>query len=350
MSYDNKNMGREDDVRGYPADPPQIEKVTTLFDENAKSERLAAGNPESSDIPPRSQTLDQNNRQRLPSSVSGTDHNIDQVTSFISSSSSSIPLKGARHIDSEPEDMDYLYNPNHGQSNHRDNHEMNRYGTGTSPREHNNNGIKFYDSDIDSQNGSLVYNGQGFRHMSQQSKNNFPSLSSIGSLGSDSEVYRADEPHGLQYSRSNTTPVQSVVDSKDGVGEEFLTPNISNLTRQRDRSNYETAAENASNNFDPMKNTNGDVLPYQARKQFTDSHAYYNDNNPQNVNASNNANKYVHESEQQRQQPRLSTIAGGPKEFQGNSPTNLYSRGLPPSGSARHRTYSKENASGTDND
>jgi hypothetical protein len=357
MSNEDINMERQD-----PPSPPNIQKVQNAFDFNEINDPFdRAIQEELLDRASSSQPENRMHRPRTSSSISGYEtapqtpsdatSNDPQIDFLSSSGSSSIPLKGAKHLDSFPEHQLSTYSSSTGNGMRTRSLSDELYNSNmASHASQQSDGLKFYDSDIDTENGSLVFNGNTFRHMSQQSKDKFPSLSSIGTMGSDSEAYHAIIPPTSFSPR--VTPAPSRTGSRDENEESFPTPHVSNVTKQRDRSGYGQASRSDIDNNDAMNTSNAEVLPYQARKKMNERQEQLDfSDNSYPMNTGSKFNKFGHGNEPQRQPTQLSTIAGSARtqQFPGISPT--YSSGKPPSGIGRNRSYSKENnSSGTDND
>lgn len=127
----------------------------------------------------------------------------------------------------------------------------------------NTSGMKFYESDFDD-SGSVVYNGRNLRRMGRDSKDRFPSMSSIGTMGSDSDVYHALPSYANVVKHS--TPQRSGLQQQDSLA----TPQIANLSKQKGKpiaNGSGHSSGSAVNVNESMSTTNAVVLPYQARKQ-----------------------------------------------------------------------------------
>jgi hypothetical protein len=131
--------------------------------------------------------------------------------------------------------------------------------------DNNTSGMKFYESDVDD-SGSVVYNGRNFRRTSRDSKDLFPSMSSIGTMGSDSDLYHALPLPSYANVVQHFTPQQSGLQKQDSG----VTPQIANLSKQKGKpiaNGSGHSASSAANVNESMSTTNAAVLPYQARKQ-----------------------------------------------------------------------------------
>lgn len=358
----------ESPIEDAPASPPNLHKVhgnDDIIDPFTLAMQEEYLDPNSI-----LHSQNQSHRPQMPSNLSGYDtapqtpsrelveespHH-QHTTSFISSSSSSIIHSGQRITnESSPEKEleDYReklqlgretylpVDPNNGNIRKRTNSE-DFYKNIKANASINSDGLKFYDSDADTENGSIVFNGASFRHMSRESKSRFPSMSSIGTMGSDSDVY-----HVLPYPNTYTphaTPAPSRTGSiATSVAESFPTPNTSNLTRGQQTELGDEYVAGNSNKY--KKTSTTDVLPYQARKQFNagSDQGNYNGNEFHSNILDNKDQSY----EQLRRSKELSTITGRVPQQSGTSPTTL---GLPPSGVERSRSIGKELRNVIDNE
>jgi len=191
--------------------------------------------------------------------------------------------------------------------------------------DHNTSGMKFYESDIDD-SGSVVYNGRNFRHMGRDSKERFPSMSSIGTMGSDSDMYHALPSYANVV--QNGTPLRSGVQQQDS----FATPQIANLSKQigkpiADGSGHSSSS--AANVNESMSTTNAVVLSYQARKQ-------------QQKQSEMNSFDQGYGNYENPNAKGLSTINAPIIPTNVSSPT----KGLPPSGIQKNRNQKKFKVNG----
>lgn len=180
---------------------------------------------------------------------------------------------------------------------------------------HNNSGLKFYESDIDSVNGSVVY------------KRNSLTRTNSRMSGSDSDAYNVTTSRGSWQN----TPSRNT-----NKHDSMATPLVTNLSKKREepKSGHGYVFDEATGINMDANAVDFAALPYQARKQLKQK-----------------KNMIEHSSNQQNdggpfyghgnyEQPQLSTIAAPyiPK----SSPPYAYSRGLPPSGPRRSRSFSKD--------
>eukprot|EP00557_Chaetoceros_sp_GSL56_P012176 CAMPEP_0176484188 /NCGR_PEP_ID=MMETSP0200_2-20121128/4321_1 /TAXON_ID=947934 /ORGANISM="Chaetoceros sp., Strain GSL56" /LENGTH=1370 /DNA_ID=CAMNT_0017880645 /DNA_START=72 /DNA_END=4187 /DNA_ORIENTATION=- len=172
---------------------------------------------------------------------------------------------------------------------------------------HNTSGLKFYESDVDSVNGSVVYRRNSLTRTNRR-------LS-----GGDSDADYAPVTRGAWHAAPSQNINKKAIASKKR-GEPKLGDGY-----ELDES---TGIGIDTNAVDLA------VLPYQARKQLKERNnvTEFHSNNP-----NDGGQVYGSKSHEQSQ---LSTIAAPfiPK----SSPTYAYSSGLPPSGPRRSRSFSKD--------
>ena len=183
--------------------------------------------------------------------------------------------------------------------------------------DNNTSGMKFYESDVDD-SGSVVYNGRNFRRMGRDSKDRFPSMSSIGTMGSDSDVYHALPLPSYANVVQHSTPLRSGLQQQDSSA----TPQIANLSKQKGKpiaNGSGHSSGSAANVNESMSTTNAAVLPYQARKQ-------------QQQQSEMNSFDHGYGNYENQNAKGLSTI-NAPMIPTVSSPT----KGLPPSGIQKNR-------------
>jgi hypothetical protein len=183
---------------------------------------------------------------------------------------------------------------------------------------HNNSGLKFYESDIDSVNGSVVYK-----------RNSLSRTNSRRMSGGDSDVYHVSAHRGAWH----TTPSRN-----SNKNDSFATPQVANLSKKREepKSGHGYVVDETTDIGIDANAVDFAVLPYQARKQLKQK------NNMLECNANDPNDDGQFYDNGNYEQAHLSTIAAPyiPK----SSPTHAYSSGLPPSGPRRSRSFSKDSA------
>jgi hypothetical protein len=193
--------------------------------------------------------------------------------------------------------------------------------------EDNASGLKFYESDVDSTNGSVVYDGLKFRHLSRDSKNKFPSMSSVGTMSSGSDAYNILPDYATTQ---QNTPLKSGTNY-----DSFATPQITNLAKQRRKPIANARGRPSSdraNIIESMNTANTTILPYQARKQM-----HSGKKRPLEMN------EYEQESgNYELPKPKELSTINAPFSLD-TSPQNMYAKGLPPSGIQKNR-FPKSNS------
>ena len=218
-------------------------------------------------------------------------------------------------------------------------------------------GLKFYDSDNDGENGSIVYSNNGwgssssfrYNHLlrfdagnTNMNLNRHPTTSMTN--GNEEDEANANEDLHRDRNTSASGARMKSVENFD-----FPTPHRSNVNgrgRKADPNVNSNVDMTTSNNGRNERNSTGPTrndavaLPYHARRQLHDRQNERSDDaNRYNMNMNDRHGGGSNSDPQPRRPKELSTIQGGRMS---SSPTNYHPSGLPPSGTQRNRTYSKD--------